>query len=169
MRERLGREAMWIFFIAHPGQIDELCCGHSPLSVYNVAFALHCPDPATPKGNWFLPLHCPFVSLSSLIVFLFLLIPSSLSHLLSSSHVSLCIFFCTHIRTIVFMNAPCLHLSSFFISFALLPPSLPLALLSWLLLLLLYTVSRSPQLVFALRFIRDLLPVSTLLAVAPRS
>lgn len=43
----LEKEAMRIFFIAHLGQIDGLCYGHSLLSVYNVAFALHCPDPAT--------------------------------------------------------------------------------------------------------------------------
>lgn len=46
------------------------------------------------------------------------------------------------------------HLSSSFISFALLLPSLPPALLSCLLVLLPYTVSQSPQLVFAPRFVR---------------
>lgn len=75
MWETLWRETMRIFFIAHPGQIDGLCCGHSLLSVYNVAFALHCPDPATPKENWFLPLRCPFTSPSSLVVFPLSIIP----------------------------------------------------------------------------------------------
>lgn len=129
----LGKEAMRIFFIAHPGQIDGLCCGHSLLSVYNVAFALHCPDPATPKGNWFLPLRCPFTSLSSLVfsfslVFPFPLIFSPLwpSPLLCPSALScLCTFF-------FFRTHKCLYdsgLSSsssvlhFIRSFALVPPS----------------------------------------------
>lgn len=55
---------------------------HSPLSVYDVAFALHCPDPATPKGNWFLPLCCPFTSLSSSLVSSPILVSS---HLFSPS------------------------------------------------------------------------------------
>lgn len=40
-----------IFFIAHPGQSDDLYCGYSPPRVHNIAFALHCPDLVTPKGN----------------------------------------------------------------------------------------------------------------------
>lgn len=141
---------MRIFFIAHPGQIDGLCCGRSLLSVYNVAFALHCPDPATPRGNWFLPLRCPFTSLSSLVVFPFSLIPSSFFPFSlppsPSALSSLCTFFHTH--TNVFTILLRLHLSSSFISFALLPSSLPLALLSGLLVLLLHTVSQSLQPVF---------------------
>lgn len=110
----LREEAVTVFsFIAHPGQIDDLCWGRSPQSVYNVAFALQWPDPATPKGNWFLPLCCPFASLSPLIVFLFPLIPASP--------------FFQHARinkTNVCPALLTLHLPSSFISFAPHTPSL---------------------------------------------
>lgn len=68
MWQTLDGEAMEIFFTAHSGQIDGLCCGCGLLSVYNVAFALHCPNPVTPRGKRLLLLHCPFTSLSSLII-----------------------------------------------------------------------------------------------------
>lgn len=153
MWEKLGTETMRIFFIAHPGQIDGLCCGRSLLSVYNVAFALHCPDPATPKGNWFLPLCCPFTSLSSLSLFSYP--PSSHPHFSFFSHLLLLFppFLLSLTHTPMSSWFCCPHLSSSFISFALLPSSLPPALLSCLLVLLPYTVSQSPQLVFAPRFV----------------
>lgn len=154
MWERLGRQAMRIFFIAHPGQIDDLCCGRNPLSVYNVAFALHCSDPVTPKGNWFLPLCCPLVSVSSLIVFLIL------SSFFPSFLFSLC--FSLHTHKDFYYS---LHFSLSFHSFILLPSSLPPALMLCLLLLLLCTISQSHQLVFTPRFIRDLLPVSSFPAI----
>lgn len=123
-------EVMRIFFIAYPGQIDGLCCGHSLLSVYNIAFALHCSDPVTPKGNWFLPLRCPFTSLSSL-VFLFSLIPYlffpfSHHHPPSPAALSsLCTFFFfthTHTHNGIFMILLCLRPS--FHSLFCPPPSL---------------------------------------------
>lgn len=40
-----------IFFIAHPGQNDDLYCSYELSVGYNIAFALHCPDLVTPKGN----------------------------------------------------------------------------------------------------------------------
>lgn len=119
MWETLGKEEMRIFFGAHPGQIDGLCCNHRLLSVYNVLFALQCPYSTTLKGTWFLPLCCPFMSFSSFVffpifsysifVFCFSLIFSYPFAL--SSHTS----FCTHTHIIVFMFLLCLDLSSSFI------------------------------------------------------
>lgn len=91
---------MWIFFTAHPGQIDGLCFSNSLLSVYSAAFSLHWPSAVTPRGSWFLP-HCfLFKSLSS---FIFSLIFSS-AHFLKHIHVDLMIlhslssiFFCSFI------------------------------------------------------------------------
>ncbi len=150
-----GRKAMRIFFIAHPGQIDCLCCGHSLLSVYNVAFALHCPDPATPKGNWFLPLRCPFTSPSSLVVFPFSLIPSSFFPISFCSFFSLHFLPFTRVHTHIHTHQ-CLYdsalSSSFFVlhfirSFALLPPSGSLVMPACFIAL--YSISKPPA---SLRF-----------------
>lgn len=156
MWERIGRQATMIFFIAHPGQIDDLCCGRNPLSVYNVAFALHCSDSCDPppKGNWVLPLCCPLVSVSSLIVFLIL--SSFFPSFLFSHRFSL------HTRKVFYYS---LHFSLSFHSFIFMPPSLPPTLMLCLLLLLLCTISQSHQLVFTPWFIRDLLPVSSFPAI----
>lgn len=137
----------WVYFSLHiQGKLITCVVAHRSPSVYNVAFALHCPDPVTPKGNWFLPLCCPFTSLSSLIVFLFLLIPSSLFHSLPS-HLFSRSFAHTDQRnqTSAFPIPPDHHPSLFFISFAPLPSSLPLAPLSCLFVLLLCAVSLSPN------------------------
>lgn len=142
MWETLGREATRIFFTAHPGQIDGLCCGRSALSIYNVAFALHCPDLATPQGELISAAPLPplyLLLLFSPLSFFFLFFPSPSA--VSSLHT--CIP-----HTTVFMILLCLHLSLSFISLALLHPLLPLALLSCLLVLLPYTVSQSPSFTF---------------------
>lgn len=150
MWEMLGMEAMSHFSLHIQGKlITCVVAHHSPLSVYNVAFALHCPDPVTPKGIDF----CRSAALSRLYLpSLFSCSFSFRPHfsILSSPPISLFSPSFMHTnqynQTNGFLILPDHHPSLSFISFAPLPSSFPSALLSCLFVLLLHASSPRPLL-----------------------
>lgn len=153
MWERSRTGGTRIFFIAHPGQNDDLYCGHSPLRVHNIAFALHCPDLVTPKGNWFLPLCCSFVYLLSLDLS-FLLISDSFVQLFPPFHLPYR-HFLVHASGKHLSFSPqsfllLVFLLIYFSCLSLLPLALSLGLH------LLCSVSKPPAIAFALQVIHNL-------------
>lgn len=145
-----------LFFIAHPGQNDNLYCSYSPPRVHNIAFALHCPDLVTPKGNWFLPLCCPFLCLLPLVLsfipFCFrLFFPTFLSF-----YLPVWLFLVHTWKTTALTFFLCFSVPSFHeFYFSCLSPC------CWLFLSclhVLYSITKPPAIAFALWFIHNLHP-----------